>query len=231
MFTGNATEGITLTPSGVETPDSILLSIILVLFVFTGLSSPLIKHIATTFATELVSRRQRNIFDTHGNATDTRAILLLLLQTSILEGILLSGWVYTPTAIYSEALTAAILSGAALLFNAFSFIACSTTSYVFTDQHNAMYMRRTLSISQGLLGVTLLIPAAITVLSNEFTTAALITGILLYIIARIIYILKGFSIFYCNTLSILYFILYLCALEIIPVLMAGRIVRLLSTGF
>ena len=47
---------------------------------------------------------------------------------------------------------------------------------------------------------------------------------------RMCYIYKGISFFYNNILSSFYFILYLCALEIIPVIVVGRAALLLSVG-
>ncbi|MBR5727625.1 MAG: DUF4271 domain-containing protein, partial [Muribaculaceae bacterium] len=41
---------------------------------------------------------------------------------------------------------------------------------------------------------------------------------ILYICARFIFIFKGIRIFYSNLLSILYFILYLCGVEIVPLI-------------
>ncbi|MCH5320108.1 MAG: DUF4271 domain-containing protein, partial [Paramuribaculum sp.] len=42
-------------------------------------------------------------------------------------------------------------------------------------------------------------------------------AMVLYVLARIMFIVKGFRIFYTNSASIVYFILYLCSLEIVPV--------------
>jgi len=44
----------------------------------------------------------------------------------------------------------------------------------------------------------------------------------LYICARLVFICKGFRIFYGNLSSIVYFLLYLCAVEMVPLaLVAG----------
>ena len=51
------------------------------------------------------------------------------------------------------------------------------------------------------------------------------TGIVLYIIARVIFICKGFIVFYDNFYSLLYFILYLCTLEIAPIAIMVKIFR------
>ena len=45
---------------------------------------------------------------------------------------------------------------------------------------------------------------------------------IMYIIGRICFICKGFRIFFNNIFSLLYFILYLCGAEIIPILLVYR---------
>jgi hypothetical protein len=45
---------------------------------------------------------------------------------------------------------------------------------------------------------------------------------LLYLVGRLVFVIKGFRIFYGNLTSIIYFLLYLCAVEIVPLaLVAG----------
>jgi len=45
----------------------------------------------------------------------------------------------------------------------------------------------------------------------------------LYLVARLIFIIKGIRIFYSNLTSIVYFILYLCAVEIVPVVVMATV--------
>ena len=45
------------------------------------------------------------------------------------------------------------------------------------------------------------------------------TGSVLYLVVRLIFICKGFRLFYDNLLSSVYFILYLCTLEIAPLIL------------
>ena len=47
-------------------------------------------------------------------------------------------------------------------------------------------------------------------------------GLLVYFVARIMFIVKGIRIFYNKITSILYFILYLCTLEIIPLILVYK---------
>ena len=49
----------------------------------------------------------------------------------------------------------------------------------------------------------------------------LIFAIILYFCCRIAFICKGFRIFYSNLPSLVYFILYLCSVEIVPLVLLG----------
>ncbi len=232
MFPTSVAIGMDMHPSGVHTPDNIILSVILALFVIMGLNASHLRHIVSTFFADLLSHRSRaNIFDVHNTASDTRIILLMLVQTSIFEGILLAGWSSTvATSDMAYASRAGILSAIAAVFNLFSYIASSTVGYVFTTPQNASLWRHTLITSQGILGISLLIPTTVSVLWTDNPAWIYISGISLYILMRMCYIYKGISFFYNNILSSFYFILYLCALEIIPVIVVGRAALLLSVG-
>lgn len=219
----DTTVGMPPLPSGVHNPDSIILTVMLAMFIVMGLNAPHIRHIVSTFFTDLVSHRQRaNIFDDHSTAADTRILLLMLLQTSVMEGIMLAGW-SGGTDISSYALNAAILSGVATAFNIFSYAACATVGYVFTSPQNAGLWRHTLNASQCVLGIALLIPAAVSSIWPGNPIWIYIVGLAMYILVRICYVFKGISFFYSSPFSIFYFILYLCALEIIPVIAVGSV--------
>lgn len=212
-----AAVGIAGEPSGVHSPDDVVLAVVLVLFVLSGLNTPTLRHIISTFMADLVSRRNRsNVFDNHNGATDSRIIGLLLLQTSMFEGILLAGWCQSSSGV-TFPLLAAAMTGVAAGFNIFSYVACATVGYTFTSTQNAAQWRHTLSTSQGLLGIGLLIPAAVSVLWAGEQTWIYGVAVGLYVLVRICYIFKGFTFFYTDIFSSFYFILYLCALEIIPV--------------
>ena len=75
-----------------------------------------------------------------------------------------------------------------------------------------------LNASQMLLGVVLTVPTLVALFYPGVSGVMLAIAAGLYILSRICYISKGFRIFYNNFPSLLYFILYLCTLEIIPVI-------------
>ncbi len=70
--------------------------------------------------------------------------------------------------------------------------------------------------TQPFAGLALSIPAAIFIAHPEWAPALTVCALVLYLAARILFIIKGFRIFYRGFGSFVYFILYLCTLEIIP---------------
>lgn len=230
MLPSEAAVGMTPVPSGVHIPDDIALAVLLAMFVAMGLNTHHLRHITATFFSDLASRRQRaNIFDLHNTTADARTFTLMMVLTSAMEGILLAGW-STGSGNDAYLKHAAILSGIAIAFNLFSYASCATVGYTFTTPPNASQWRHTLNASQVVLGIGLIIPATLSVISPDNPAWIYVASLILYISVRICYIFKGFSFFYSNLLSYFYFILYLCALEIIPVIAVVHAALMLSVA-
>lgn len=73
-----------------------------------------------------------------------------------------------------------------------------------------------------LLGIALFPFAFVATYLPEAAQMCLICAIILYLLTRILFIIKGVKLFLRDFRSLLYFILYLCALEIAPLLLAGK---------
>ena len=73
-----------------------------------------------------------------------------------------------------------------------------------------------------LLGIGLFPFAFVATYLPEAAQTCLICAIILYLLTRILFIIKGVKLFLRDFRCLLYFILYLCALEIAPLLLAGK---------
>ena len=93
--------------------------------------------------------------------------------------------------------------------------------YVFADSISTRLWIDGFKATQSLLGLLLLPVIGVMLLKPELSTPMLLVAAGLYICARLVFICKGFRIFYGNLSSIVYFILYLCSLEIVPLVMLG----------
>lgn len=220
--------GVPLVPAPANGFDSWTLAVVLALLVAIGFNARHVERLFRTFFSQIWSVRQRgNIFEQHV-ASESQALLLMLMLTSVMEGVLLSAeW---PARGLSHVAAFAVGVGCAGAFNLFSVAACHVVGYVFASQAMALQWRRGLYASQAALGLALLLPATLLIVSHGLSHTALGLAAALYIAARLMFIVKGFRIFYTNFYSLLYFILYLCTLEIIPLLVLGRCVAALNAG-
>ena len=94
--------------------------------------------------------------------------------------------------------------------------AYNVTGYTFGDTHKRTAWLRAYNATQVPLALALAVPVTLAVFDPPAAPVALAIAAAMYAVARIAFFIKGFSIFYTNISSPLYFILYLCTLEITP---------------
>lgn len=200
--------------------DSGILTILVLLFVFLALNVRNSRHMFSHFFDELGSFKDRNnAFDEH-TSNETRLTLLLIGQFIICAGILL----YVTATVESRPDDIGIFTGVArtsglmAAYYIFQLAAYNTVGYIFTSSERRAAWIAGFNASQSMLGLALIIPVLLAVFYPSADKAVIVIAATLYFIARLLFIVKGFRIFFINFSSLLYFILYLCALEIIPVL-------------
>lgn len=116
----------------------------------------------------------------------------------------------------------------AVVYYLWQLLAYRVVGYVFTDKISARQWLKGFNASQALLGLALAIPALFVLFNTEQAETVAIVGLVCYVLARLIFIFKGFRLFYDNFGSLLYFILYLCTLEIVPPFIIYRCIGFLS---
>lgn len=200
--------------------DSGILTILVLLFVFLALNVRNSRHMFSHFFDELGSFKDRNnAFDEH-TSNETRLTLLLIGQFIVCAGILL----YVTVTVESRPDDIGIFTGVArtsglmAAYYIFQLAAYNTVGYIFTSTERRSAWIAGFNASQSMLGIALIIPVLLAVFYPAADKAVIVIAASLYFIARLLFIVKGFRIFFINFSSLLYFILYLCALEIIPVL-------------
>lgn len=97
--------------------------------------------------------------------------------------------------------------------------------YTFTTPHRRAMLISGFTSSQSLLSFVLMPAALVAIFYTEATNTMQILGLVAYILARIVFNIKGFRIFYHNFSSLLYYILYLCTLEIIPLIILYHLAK------
>lgn len=162
------------------------------------------------------------------------ALAASLAQTFVCEGLLIFAFVHyrhlvplTPALYFRCAAVCTLLCAALYQIQRAGY---AVTAYTFAP-HPATDRRswlRAFAATQSMLGVALLVPALGALFYPMRAMALLWTAAALYITARILFIIKGFRIFYENGFSVFYFFLYLCTLEILPLVALAAAVAGLS---
>lgn len=193
-----------------------VMCLLIITFLFLAANFRHYSTFVKTFTQDLWKVRNRsNIFDDH-TMSETRVLASFIMVLCVSEGIILYSAIaphIRPAPIFASI---GLITAIALIFYLLQIAAYRTVGYVFTSSQNTIQWIRGFRASQSLLGITLVIPALIVLFNPGLDTAITAISLGLYILARIIFIFKGFRIFYINSFSLIYFILYLCTLEIIP---------------
>lgn len=210
--------------------NSIVLCIIMAMILIVIFNLRECPRFFSTFTGDLVSRRKRsNLFDER-TVNETRVMGVFILQLCMCQALLLLPLLRDAGMDISNSIAPmaiAILVGVGLVYYLCQLAAYSLIGYVFADKDDARLWIRGYNASQVLLGWTLVLPA-LAVLFYPSTTPYLVpAGIVLYILARIMFFSKGFRIFYHDFSSLLYFIFYLCSVEIVPLIIAYHAIFLL----
>lgn len=94
-----------------------------------------------------------------------------------------------------------------------------TVGYAFANGTDTRSWVRALCATQAMLGYWIMIPAMGALLFPSAAMWLLWVGIGLFMLFRMLLWVKCFKIFYTDPFSILYFFLYLCTLETVPLLL------------
>ncbi len=185
------------------------------------------KYIENFFHYMFSIRRRENLFEDH-TVNETSILAAMIANTCIVEGFL----IYLALQVLRPDLSASLQGSVFMHIGTFSLMAAAfyivqwlvfkVLGYTFSDKEGTKLWLDGFKSSQSLLGLMLL---PVLVLLMVFTASGkmlLTIAALLYLVARLIFVYKGFRIFYSNLSSCVYFILYLCAVEIVPlVIMTG----------
>jgi len=158
--------------------------------------------------------------------SDTRIIVALIINTCLMEGLLM----FYALSWYNPQLTLALQSSvflhvfvlvvSAALFITLQLFLYRLLGFTFSDDKLTELWVGGFLASQSTLGLMLFPIVVVTLVFPSTIKLMLTLAIILYILARVIFIWKGFRIFFNNLSSSIYFILYLCAVEIVPPLLA-----------
>lgn len=198
---------------------SVVLGVLALLFIACMLTYSHFGRALTASVRDLWSvRRRQNAFD-ESTVGRRRVQTLLAIQFVAYCGVLLYAAVLPgPCTDAARALHNTLtLMGLAGAYYLFQLAAYSTVGYAFApDPAKARQWLDGFNASQGLAGLILALPTLGLVFYPDAAAYMLLAAAVVYIAARLVFIGKGFRIFYTGPASLVYFILYLCTLEIVP---------------
>lgn len=158
------------------------------------------------------------------------SVTAALIQTFMCEGLLLFSYAVTshsyPIAPPSYLEVALVCSGICALLYCVQWTGYAAVAYAFAPRpaSDTKAWLRAFAATQSMLGLWLLLPAIGSLFYPAAVSWLFQLSVALYAAARILFIIKGFRIFYTDTFSFFYFFLYLCTLELLPLLAAATLV-------
>ena len=165
-------------------------------------------------------RERHNAFD--DTLRETSFLWLLNLLWCGAAGVLLYSFINPAGSLAGGAGMAAPLGvciGMAGAYTLFLTMAYPAVGALFSDGGKASLWLRGFLATQGLAAVALLPGAMLTLCLPGSTGAMLLAGAIIFILAKLLFIYKGFCIFFTEIASWVLFLYYLCSLEIIPVVL------------
>lgn len=179
-----------------------------------ALSSNSIRRTLKRYRRDLWSiRKRRNVFD-DSKSVSLRAAIILAVIFCVFGGVVLYNIPFRPShpSFGGAVIAMEILAG----YYVAQLCAYMLIGYAFTTPLGIRHWLRGFTASQAYAAIGLVIPALLIINLPELHNILVIVSLAIYFGFRIVFVSKGFRIFYRNFESWLYFILYLCSIEIIP---------------
>lgn len=207
--------------------DSFLLCIIIAIILLVLMNIRQSHRFFSMFSVDLFGGRKQPDRLSERTMSEIRAMVVFVLMLCVCESLLLLPFLRetvgrTPSRLIPPLI--GMLTGVTLLYYIFQFGVYRLIGYVFADRNATRQWLRGFNASQILLGWTLVLPALAVLFYPATIPYLLPAAVVLYILARILFFSKGFRIFYHGFSSLLYFILYLCSVEIVPLIFISGII-------
>ncbi len=208
--------------------DSGILSIFIFVILLVSMNARNARSVMGRMNKELWSvRRRANVFDdrTAGEAGVTISLVLL---ACVSEGTLIANWLLASGGAaalpgWFASMLMPVLVGVAVLFYIVQLTGYNVVGFTFADKIGHRQWVSGFNASQALLSLLLVVPALAGLFYPSWAVFMGVVGAACYVLARLVFIVKGFRIFYTGVNSLLYFILYLCTLEIAPLVLVMRL--------
>ena len=221
------TEGLEPAPlhtTGATDPATV--SVIVLLLVAVMISFRHSGKLMGAMFRDLLSVRTRDkSFDEH-TASENRLIAIFGLQVTVFMGIIIKAALDISAGrppLDGPFVTLLPFVGLYAVYYLMQTAWYTVVGWTFADSESTRMWLRGFNAMQSFLGFAVAVPALVTVFYPAAAQWAVAAAAGCYLIARLIFISKGLRIFYSNFGSLIYFILYLCTLEIVPLIFIFKI--------
>ena len=197
--------------------DEGFVSVVVILLLGLCLNFHTIKRLWGTLTKRLLSTRTREVYE-HITSKENRAIGLQLIAAVFFMGLRGNAALacLMPGSFTFTFVTTLKLCGLVTAYVVFDYAMYMLVGYTFISEEGRTLWVEGFTSSMSLLGLALIAPGLVVLFYPDLTFVAIIFSAILFVFAKLTFIIKGFRIFYTNLGSLVYFILYLCSLEIIP---------------
>ena len=189
-----------------------------------------IKYAVTLFKSLIETRTRQNVFD--DTVRETSLIILLNILWCGCAGVIcfnicgyFGNWSVTPS---GEVQGICLGMLAAVGYTIFRSAAYWGIGWVFSDSVHASMWLRGFGASQGLMTPFFFLIALFGICNPTMNFPVVIASAAIYFAVKLVFIWKGYRIFFNQFSSWVLFLCYLCSLEIVPLILTYRIVCLLG---
>ena len=189
-----------------------------------------LKYVLAIFKSLMETRTRQNVFD--DTVRETSLIVLLNILWCACAGIIVFSVYrfFNPGAIEWSMRGLGMLIGMAMAFAYTIFMCCAyiIVGWVFTDSSHTNLWVKGFVASQALMAPAFFLTALLALCQPETAPGVAIASAIVFIIGKLMFIWKGYRIFFSQFSSWVLFLCYLCSLEIIPLILCYRCATLLG---
>ena len=204
---------------------SFILSALFLLFLLIALRfHNNIKYAVSIFRNLIETRTRQNIFDDTVRETSLIVLLNILWCASAgLIGYSVFRFLFPEELLFSASVIGMLWGMAiAVVYSLFMWWAYSAVGWVFSDKTHAALWVKGFSASQALMTLPFFIFALLGICRPEAAPGVGIAAATVFIFAKLVFIWKGYRIFFNQFSSWVLFLCYLCSLEIVPLILCYR---------
>ena len=190
------------------------------------------KYVGALFRNLVDVRTRHNVFD--DTVRETSLIVLLNLLWCGSAGVIAYAGItyFNPELRLNVTPTIGMLLGMAMAM-AYTLFMCGAylgVGWVFSDRDHARLWFKGFTASQALMTPLFFVIALLAICWIAEGLEVVIIASIVFLVARLVFIWKGYRIFFSQISSWVLFLCYLCSLEIIPLVLTYRLACLLAQG-